>query len=60
MKEPQDKEPSALPIGICGVIASLGMIGMIFFRLPPIFMYVGLVGITISTYYYFSQIGEDY
>ncbi|MFJ3031862.1 hypothetical protein ACIP5Z_07100 [Rothia terrae] len=60
MSESPDKEPSALPIGICGIIASLGMLGMIFFRLPAIFMYVELVGITMSTYYYFSQVGKDY
>lgn len=42
MSESPDKEPSALPIGICGIIASLGMLGIIFFRLPAIFMYVGL------------------
>lgn len=41
MSESHDKVPSALPIGICGAIASLGMLGIIFFRLPAIFMYVG-------------------
>lgn len=60
MSESHDKESSALPIGICGAIASLGMLGIIFFRLPAIFMYVGLVGMTMSTYYYFSQVGKDY
>lgn len=34
MSESHDKESSALPIGICGAIASLGMLGIIFFRLP--------------------------